>query len=76
MFAPTKTWRRWHRKVNNTQKRYAIASSLAASAIPAIIMARGHRIDDVPEIPLIMDDAIQSTKKTITAKDILASVGL
>lgn len=75
MFAPTKTWRRWHRKVNNTQKRYAIASSLAASAIPALIMARGHRIDDVPEIPLIMDDSIQSTKKTATAKDILASVG-
>merc|ERR1712018_571628 len=68
MFAPTKTWRRWHRKINNTQKRYAIASSLAASAIPALIMARGHRIDDVPEIPLIMDDAIESTKKTATAK--------
>jgi hypothetical protein len=23
MFAPTKTWRRWHRKVNINQKRYA-----------------------------------------------------
>jgi hypothetical protein len=22
MFAPTKTWRRWHRKVNVAQKRY------------------------------------------------------
>lgn len=75
MFAPTKTWRRWHRKVNNAQKRYAIASSLAASAVPALVMARGHHIDDVPEIPLIMDDAIESTKKTSTAKDILASVG-
>jgi len=75
MFAPTKTWRRWHRKVNNTQKRYAMVSSLAASAIPALVMARGHRIDDVPEIPLIMDDAIESTKKTSSARDILASVG-
>jgi len=75
MFAPTKTWRRWHRKVNNTQKRYAIASSLAATAVPALVMARGHRIDDVPEIPLIMDDTIESTKKTSVAKDILASVG-
>lgn len=75
MFAPTKTWRRWHRKVNNTQKRYAVASSLAASAIPALVMARGHRIDDVPEIPLIMDNAIESTKKTSAARDILASVG-
>lgn len=28
MFAPTKIWRRWHRKVNINQKRYAVASAL------------------------------------------------
>lgn len=42
MFAPTKTWRRWHRKINTTQKRYAICSALAASAIPALIMSKGE----------------------------------
>eukprot|EP00955_Chlamydomonas_euryale_P046067 353313-Chlamydomonas_euryale.AAC.10 len=47
MFAPTKTWRRWHRKVNLTQKRHAVASALAASALPALVMARGHRIEQV-----------------------------
>jgi large subunit ribosomal protein L4e len=48
MFAPTKTWRRWHRKVNINQKRYAIVSALAASALPSLVMARGHRIGKVP----------------------------
>lgn len=47
MFAPSKTWRRWHRKININQKRYAVVSALAASAIPALVMARGHRIDQV-----------------------------
>lgn len=47
MFAPTKVWRRWHRKVNINQKRYAVASALAASALPALVMARGHRIEQV-----------------------------
>jgi len=75
MFAPTKTWRKWHRKINITQKRYAVASSLAASAVPALLMARGHVIDEVPEIPLILDTAIESTSKTSAAKDILAAVG-
>jgi len=75
MFAPTKTWRKWHRKINNTQKRYAVTSALAASAVPALVMARGHRIDDVPEIPLVLDTAIEKTKKTSAAKDILAAVG-
>jgi large subunit ribosomal protein L4e len=75
MFAPTKTWRKWHRKINSTQKRYAVASAIAASAVPALVMARGHKIDDVPEIPLVMDSSIESAKKTSAAKDILAAVG-
>jgi large subunit ribosomal protein L4e len=75
MFAPTKTWRKWHRKINVSQKRYAVASALAASAVPALVMARGHKVDDVPEIPLVMDNSIESAKKTSAAKDILAAVG-
>jgi hypothetical protein len=57
MYAPTKTWRRWHRKINVGQKRYAVVSAIAASALPALVMARGHRIDAVPEIPLVISDA-------------------
>lgn len=75
MFAPTKTWRKWHRKINVTQKRYAVASALAASAVPALVMARGHKVDDVPEIPLVLDDNVESARKTSTAKDILTAVG-
>lgn len=75
MFAPTKTWRKWHKKVNIGQKRYAVASALAASAVPALVMARGHLIDEVPEVPLVLDNAVESTKKTSTAKDILSAVG-
>ena len=59
MYAPTKTWRKWHRKVNVGQKRYAVVSALAASAIPALVMARGHRIDNVAEVPLVVDDSIE-----------------
>jgi len=69
MFAPTKTWRRWHRKINVNQKRYALVSALAASAVPALVMARGHRIDQVPEIPLVVEnkaiDTIDKTKKAV-----------
>merc|ERR1712002_554777 len=40
MYAPTKTWRRWHRRCNITQRRYAVCSALAASALPALLMAK------------------------------------
>lgn len=75
MFAPTKTWRRWHRKINLSQKRYAVASALAASAVPALVMARGHDIDQVPEIPLVLDNSLESLTKTSAAKTVLAAVG-
>ena len=69
MFAPTKTWRRWHRRINLNQRRYAVASAVAASAVPSLVLARGHRIDRVPEIPLVVDnklvDTIDKTKKAV-----------
>uniref|UniRef100_A0A8C5K0W7 Large ribosomal subunit protein uL4 n=1 Tax=Jaculus jaculus TaxID=51337 RepID=A0A8C5K0W7_JACJA len=64
MFAPTKTWRRWHRRVNTTQKRYAICSALAASALPALVMSKGHRMEEVPELPLVAEDKVEGYKKT------------
>merc|ERR1712028_174417 len=33
MFNPTKTWRKWHRKINVNQRRYAICSALAAKKL-------------------------------------------
>lgn len=74
MFAPTKIWRRWHRKVNVAQRRYAVASALAASSVPALVMARGHKIDDVPEIPLVVRGA-QGLAKTKAAVTLLEGIG-
>merc|ERR1711879_182209 len=50
MFAPTKQWRRWHRKVGVAQKRYAMCSAIAATGVPALVMAKGHVIDGIPEV--------------------------
>lgn len=76
MYSPNKTWRRWHRKVNVNQKRYAVASALAASALPALVMARGHKIDSVPEVPLVVaDEAAAALTKTSKAVALLKSIG-
>ncbi|CAG0914619.1 unnamed protein product [Notodromas monacha] len=64
MFAPTKTWRRWHRKVNVSQKRYALCSALAASGVPSLVFARGHAIQQLSEIPFVVSDKIQEYVKT------------
>merc|ERR1712173_284600 len=64
MFAPTKVYRRWHRKVNVAQKRYAMCSAIAATGVPALVMAKGHRIEEIPEVPLVVSDKVQSYTKT------------
>ncbi|PJF19312.1 60S ribosomal protein L2 [Paramicrosporidium saccamoebae] len=74
MFAPTKTWRRWHRKVSVNQRRFAIVSALAASALPSLVFARGHRIEKISELPLVLSNEIESVNKTKTALDILQAI--
>jgi len=64
MFAPTKTWRRWHRKVNVAQKRYAMCSAIAATGVPALVMAKGHEISTINEVPFVVGDKLQGLQKT------------
>jgi len=75
MFNPTKVWRRWHRRVNVTMKRHAVAVALAASSLPPLVMARGHRIGNVPELPLVVSDSLESITNTKQAVEALKTVG-
>jgi ribosomal protein L4 len=75
MFANTKTWRRWHRKTNIKNKRYAVCSALAASAVPSLVLARGHRVEKLNEIPLVLSNDIESISKTKDAMAVLKAIG-
>lgn len=44
--------------------RYALASAVAASGVPALVLSKGHAIDQVPEIPLVVSDKVQELTKT------------
>ena len=75
MYAPLKVWRKWHRKINLKQRRYALVSAIAASGVPSLVLARGHNIESVPEIPLVVSDKVQDLKKTKDAVAVLRKVG-
>lgn len=74
MFAPTKTWRKWHVKINQNQRRFAVVSALAASALPSLVLARGHRIESVKEVPLVVSSEIEAFTKTREAVAFLKSI--
>ncbi|KAF9210163.1 hypothetical protein BGZ49_003617 [Haplosporangium sp. Z 27] len=74
MFAPTKIWRKWHVKTNQNQKRFATASALAASALPSLVLARGHRIEQIEEVPLVIGNGVESLTKTKAAVALLEAI--
>merc|ERR1712134_231039 len=64
MFAPTKTWRRWHHRINTNQKRYAMCSAIAATGVPALVLSKGHKVEQISEVPLVVEDKVESFEKT------------
>jgi large subunit ribosomal protein L4e len=77
MFSPLRTYRKWHRKIVLGHKRYAVASALAASAVPALVAARGHKISQIPEIPLVIaNEAFEGITKTKKAAALLKTLSV
>ncbi|KAK2509773.1 hypothetical protein MC885_012799 [Smutsia gigantea] len=42
----------------------SICSALAASALPALVMSKGYRIEEVPELLLVVEDKVKGYRKT------------
>jgi len=47
-----------------------------ASALPALVMARGHRVDEVAELPLVVSEGAEGISKTKKAVEFLKKLGL
>ena len=62
-------------KVNHNEKRYATASAIAASAVTSLVLARGHRVEQVKELPLVVSNEFESVTKTKDAVAVLKAVG-
>ncbi len=56
------------KRLNKKEKRLALYSAIAATIDKSIVKARGHRLDDSIELPIVVDDSIESIRK---AKDLL-----
>jgi large subunit ribosomal protein L4e len=53
-----------------------VATCLAASTLPPLVTARGHRIGEVSELPLVLSNSVESVQKTKQAAEILDKAGL
>lgn len=76
MYGATQTIRRWHRKMNVNQKRYAVASALAASTINGFVSAKGHIIDNLPQLPMVVSSDVEKIIHTKEAEKFFKAIGL
>ena len=72
---PIKTERKMEKKMNKKTKMFSLISAISASADASWIKSRGHYINNIPELPLVIDDKIQTIKKTKMLYSILCEMG-
>ncbi len=68
--------RDWSKKINRKEYAFALNSAIAATSNNDLIGLRGHLIDKVPEIPLIIEDKFEKLNKTGDVVKILKALGL
>lgn len=57
-------------------RRHAVVSALSASTLPPLVMARGHKINEVQELPIVVTDGLESMTRTRPTVKILEKLGL
>jgi len=63
-------------KINFKEKNKAIRSAIAATIIPELVKARGHKFNGTLHLPLIVTSSIESIKRVQDARIILDKLGL
>jgi large subunit ribosomal protein L4e len=66
----------WELKINKKEKLKAISSALAATAIKDFVVKRGHKVQDIKEFPIIVNDELQELKRTKDVIQFLVKIGL
>ena len=63
-------------RINVKENRLAIRSAIAATAVRKTVSERGHKVDSVPEFPLIVSDKLESLETTKEFRLIATALGL
>jgi len=63
-------------RINKKERRLAIASAIAATSEPKLVESRGHILPKNIELPIVVEDSIESIEKTSELINVLKVLGL
>jgi large subunit ribosomal protein L4e len=64
------------KRIPKKEKRLALMSAIAATASKEAVVARGHSIEGVREIPIVVTDDLESLTKTKEVEETLIRLGI
>jgi len=73
---PPKTWKDWTQRINKKENRLAIDSAIAATANVALVGARGHKLQDLKELPIVLENAVEKMGKAAELAKLFEALGL
>ncbi len=73
---PPKAIKKIVEKINKKEKRKAIRAAIAATALKEQVEKRGHKVGNVKQLPIIVEDKLAEVKKAKELKNILSKLGL
>jgi len=73
---PPRSEKRIRKEINKKERRLAIRSGIAATAVRDIVAGRGHVVESVGQFPLVVDDSIQSFMKSNEVRNLFVNLGL
>jgi len=73
---PPKAEKDFGKLINKKEKKHALYSALSASANKDIVLERGHKIESLKEVPLVLEDKFEEISKTKEVVEILLKLGL
>ena len=62
--------------INKKERKLALMSAIAATANYDLVRARGHIIDNVPQIPLIVEDELEKIGRTRETREVFRKLGI
>lgn len=73
---PPKVEKVWKLKINKKERLKALKSALAATLDKNLVLKRGHEIEELKHVPLVLEDDFQKINKTSEALKIFEKFGL
>lgn len=63
-------------RINDKERRTAVASALAATKDAELVKVRGHIIDNVKSLPLVVEDKFEGLSKASEVRKVFEALGL